>query len=167
MSIFLSGRGIELKSGFVSGTYINNGEVMVDIHSVKNYPGAQVEMFALNNQMDVINTVLVSVTEDYTSDIWCLDLSSGHHIECVDTTIFFDMNLKWRTARSFSEGDKLVGMIVEESNMHGEPFFVTKSYKKPASLACPVYYFETIHHNMLLPHFSESEKKLTFICTHQ
>lgn len=168
MAINLPARGIELVSGFCSGTMVNRDEVLVDIRSInKSVDLRQVDMFAFDNSMNIVNTKLVSTVEDFSAQNWAIDLSSGHHIECAETTILFDMELHWRHVCNLREGDQLVGVVMDESGMHGEPFYVLRSYRKPASLAEPVYYFETVHHNMLLPHFNEEKKQLTFICTHQ
>ena len=168
MAIRMPNKGLELVSGFCAGTKVSDGEALVDIQSInKSVRLSQPEMFAFNNQMDIINTHLVSTVEDYSSDIWVLDLSNGLHLECVDTTTLFDMNLNWRCAGWLKPGDKLVGAVVDGAGLHGEPFHVVKSYRKSSTLAEPVYYFEAEHHNMLLPHFDEGKGKLTFICTHQ
>lgn len=168
MAIRIPFSGLELMSGFCAGTMISRGEELVNIQAVNKTVGAQqLEMFAFNNRMDIINTFLQSTIEDFSADNWVLDLSNGLHLECVDSTILFDANLKWRHADNLRPGDKLVGAVVDESGVHGEFFHVVKSYRKQITLAEPVYYFTAQHHNMLLPHFDEEKKKLTFICTHQ
>lgn len=158
--------GINLRSAFVSGTKVNSGELMVPIETLRGVV-IPVDAFALDNEMNIKETVFGMVLENYSNAIWCLKLSTGMYIECVESTAFFDMDLKWRTARSLQEGEKLVGVVMDESGMHGEPFHVLKSHKKDISLAQPVYYWQSDLHNLLLPHFDESKKRLTFICTHQ
>lgn len=168
MAVVIPGRGVELLSGFCAGTMVNRDEILVDIRSInKSISLQQVDMFAFDNSMNIISTKLISTVEDFSAQNWVIDLSSGHHIECVDTTIFFDMDLHWRHADNLREGDRLVGVVMGESGMYGEPFYVIRSYRKQATLAEPVYYFETIHHNMLLPNYNEQKNQLTFICTHQ
>lgn len=168
MAVNIPARGIELTSGFCAGTMVNKDEVLIDIRSInKSLDLKQINMFALDNSMNIVNTKLMSTVENYSAHNWVIDLSSGHHIECVDTTILFDMELHWRHVSNLREGDRLVGVVMGESGMHGELFHVVRSYRKTFALAEPVYYFETTHHNMLLPHFNEEKKQLTFICTHQ
>jgi len=145
---------------------ISNMKRIYTFQSGKNLP-----IFAVRDGKVVSDSEIIGVpAEVMVPELYEVIFSNGYHVKCAPSTGFLVEDGGFLKADRMNPGDKVVNFYFDSDNPdYGirKNTIEVKSSIKIMNLGSPCYAFMAMDKNILLPHKSENNIDISFVCIEQ